>query len=410
MPDLRTILVDTARDSVKLDAFSIDEQIQHAIDCLSVMDEEKIDTNTYEQIETNELIESVLSQYEFDEKLDFESVVDFSAFPSYDKSLLINPPGPQIPFVSEITTVVESINLMETKVIYYDSTPSRKLVFLVASLFLNGLKGLKELTNRKLLMRAMRELLEFCPSFAYIVDRASKEPDVASQASVMACMLLNSDDLVPFLKQVIKHDAWISKYWRVSAQIASETVIDMIVALLTPVMSSIDFILGERTTVIAEAHPDDVYKFITGPAFGYLEMSEVNSEEELITALSKQLLYGVKQTKIKGYGLPVQFQFVVAVAKQNRNTSDPNWMRFVEETLAISDQAARFASRQDLHEDWLRSSFNHGNLLTRFLYLILSQEVVADFYNEYSSMRDPYRANYVLRGIARVLNRTRVAE
>ena len=404
MPDLKTILVDTSRDSVRLDNTSIDAQIQHALDCLSVMDDEKIQTNLYEKVETSTLVENILKQYDFDEKIDFDSIIDFGAFPAYDKTELVDPVSPFTPFVNDLSAVVESINLMDTKVLYYDNDTSRKLVFLVASLLLNGLKGLKELSNRELLIPAMRELQEFCPGFKDIVDRASKESDVASQASVIASMLLNTNNLVPFLKQVTKHDTWISKYYHVSAQIASESLIDMTIAMLTPVMSSVEFLLGERPRAVSGADANDVYTFITSPAFGYLEMSEVNSEEQLVTALSKQLLYGVKQSKSQGYGiLPPQFQFIVAVAKQKHASNDTNWQQFADETTAISDQALSSANRQDLHEDWIRASMNHGNLLPRLLYLVLSKDVVADFYHEYASMRDPYRANYVIRQVARVL-------
>ena len=404
MPDLKTILVDTSRESVTLDNTSIDAQIQHALDCLSVMDDEKIQTNLYEKVETSTLVENILKQYDFDEKIDFDSLIDFGAFPAYDKMELVDSVSPFTPFVNDLSAVVESINLMDTKVLYYDNETSRKLVFLVASLLLNGLKGLKELSNRELLIPAMRELQEFCPGFKDIVDRASKESDVASQASVIASMLLNTNNLVPFLKQVTKHDSWISKYYHVSAQIASESLIDMTIAMLTPVMSSVEFLLGERPRAVSGADASDVSKFITSPAFGYLEMSEVNSEEQLVSALSKQLLYGVKQSKSQGYGiLPPEFQFIVAVAKQKHASNDTNWQQFVDETTAISDQALSSANRQNLHEDWIRSSLNHGNLLPRLLYLVLSKDVVADFYHEYASMRDPYRANYVIRQVARVL-------
>jgi len=82
----------------------------------------------------------------------------------------------------------------------------------------------------------MKSISTYIVGFDEIVQRASQEFSIASQASIIAVKLLNSQMLIQFLREVQKHDQWVSKYYRCSAQIASESLISNILTLLTSTM------------------------------------------------------------------------------------------------------------------------------------------------------------------------------
>lgn len=365
------------------------------------LQDEQSELETMTRATTDEIVAATLARYDPDQPVDFSTVIDFASFSAgVSASDLADAPCPETPFVTEITSVAEQIRARDTNILSIDMNVSKKLVFMVASLLLNGLRGFRGLSDKDCLLPAMREFAKYFSGFEEIVTRASGEADVAGQASVIAELLLNRKDVVPFLRQILRRDTWVEKYYRPSAQIASETVVEMMAVLLTPIMTSSNFSLTVNPKVVVNTSADFVFLYIDVPAFGYLEMASVATKQELVAALSDQLMFGMKCEKSsRSDGPSAPFMFIYDVASQTDVTRTADWDVFAVATKKLMEE--RPSTGIPLHETWLQLALDNGDIVKWLLYLILSRSIVEKYFNGVAAFRDMYRANYILTRVAR---------
>ena len=104
-----------------------------------------------------------------------------------------------------------------------------------------------------------------------------------------------------------------------------------------------------------------------------------------------------------------EFKFICEVASQKLEIGSTDWKEFVEQTKTLNEGGfMKGQAKMDaMHEVWLKKAVACGKILPWLMYLVLSKNVVTKYYNEDSSMADPFRANYIVRQVARFLKLAR---
>jgi hypothetical protein len=334
--------------------------------------------------------------------VNFDSFFRFVDFPTFDRFDFVDPPPPLTYFVSALTDLVEQINSSGTRIICSDTDIGSMFVFLIASLLLNGLRPAG-------LLPAMAAFQSFFPGFDEIVRPAEQEADQHTQGSIIAARILNANCALPFLRTVMRKESWVAVFYHKSAQIACDTVLEMAVMSLEPVMNSVEFVLTDVPDIVTKAAPALVQRFVTVPAFPYLELEECTSPDELVPFISRQLTYGLRPKRMKAFSLHVpQFHFILEVANCQFEFTNEELLSFIAFTRKLAEEGTARASvsllkKQNTHELWIAEALRRHVLPTWLLFLVVSRSVVTEYYEEDATWCDLYRANRFVAQVYRIV-------
>jgi hypothetical protein len=286
--------------------------------------------------------------------------------------------------------LVETLNASGARTVYDDTEVGVMFVFLLASLLLNRL--------RVPLERALTAFQPLFPGFGEIIAHSIGETDPTVQAIIVAIRLLNGSCVLPFLRRARKHDSWVLTHYHPSAPIASDSILETAITLFAPVMNNTEFMLAERPDILGTIDPDLFQRLVSCPAMGHVEIDDCRAPQTLVPFLSNQLIYGMKFRKMRPGRITPQFGFVFDVA--NAGGPGEAFATFVKVTRQIAEDA-RIAVP---HETWIAEGIRRGVLATWLMYLVVARPVVEDWYDEEGTMRDFFRANYVVAQVYRILH------
>ncbi|OHT16942.1 hypothetical protein TRFO_12831 [Tritrichomonas foetus] len=392
IPDFSLYIDDLKKPPPQLASKSIEAVLDKAISSLAEFDNDfsfKSSTNDNFMTENSIIIQNTLSHFE-ELKID-----DFSCFGAAEleaRSIIETPQPPNSHFLHQLSIVIEQLNSQELTDVYLDSNVGLDLAQLFASLWLNGLKG-------ESLIPAFTEFLMFVPNLSKTVDRASKETDKLCQASIISAFLLNTTWIVPVLREIKRRDRWITKYYYESALINSENDLDLILSLLVPIMNHVKFRISVRSSILSTASIEFMTRYILTPAYGYLEVQPYLNNAEMLTAISNQFGYGLKNyAKIKiGQGTP-QISFIMDVVSNWRGKKDEDFELFSKTSQFIFGQFTIGQKNTQLN-DFIKFAMEKNMLAKWLIYLLHSRSVAEKYYEEESLFRDSGRAYHVIAAI-----------
>jgi hypothetical protein len=324
------------------------------------------------------LVRTTLAKIAKADSVNIESFFDFTTFPQFDKAGFLDPATPLIPELVHVSGQIQQSGTTQLT----DRNPH---TLLLARLLINSLK------DSVSLIAALRYFTGTLVGLNQVLDRASSVHDTHKEASMIACWMLNSANVILFLRFVSRKPEWIEDNYRRSAQIACKESIDHFATITSPIVNRCVFQLDEKPDLLSDWDKSMHAMFVTIPARPYLDMV-VENQDDLVKALAWQLALGVKSehkgmfTKFPALG------FVKAVADQQISIDSPAWRDF-----------AASAKKSTTINMWIIDGLRCKQLPTWLMFLIASTPVVKSYYHPWAPLAGSYQAKFIVSSVVRFL-------
>lgn len=367
--------------------------------------------------------------------------------------------------IDELIAVTQSINLLGLNKISLDTMGpdnekiGQKLLALVAAMFLNGQREFQRFNDLSsndldLLSSFANEIHTFICSMDDMkqidseVSKLSKPQEetgmvfnIGSVTCAMASLFLNTGLLIEFLRGAQKNDNWVNRYYLPTSFLASNELVQLSIAILTPLFRTTEFFFDIPLSfdVLANQPPHFIDTMIKNPIQGYLEVnpqilnsmnissnlklpnssgsstpisfdslamlssSGINEDTsnrsvnfQLYTnAIQDQFQYYLKQ----GFRVSLfsdaqrEFQFICEAASGCYNID--GWDQFVEVTKTLKTQS-NVTTRNSIITEWISKGLENHLIHKWLLFLALDQDIVKKYYYNGCLFSDPFKLKYAI--------------
>lgn len=343
------------------------------------------------------LVKDAIGKITGDQTIDLSKIFDFSKF-GMDYELNFSATAPQCPLITELSNCSQEF-FATGKQIQSDSPAAYKFVFLIASIFLNGL-------NETSLIEPIKELAFKTPELNLIVVKIQNITDVSKQATTMSAILINEKVLSSVFNSILRMDNWSEKYYKRTAMIRNETALEEALTMVDAIINSQQFIIDADHNIMSEIPSCDKTRFVDTPIFSYLDMDEFKSNP----AKNAEYIFttGIMQKKnfLQQYSPMDPFDCIAEVSgKLQENELTSSFLAAFKKLQNVSVLGAvnPLKANKVLETMWTTklSQFLEEGIKTRQIYkwlciLVAHHNIICEWYNEESILRDFFRAKFVI--------------
>ncbi|OHT07012.1 hypothetical protein TRFO_24828 [Tritrichomonas foetus] len=341
------------------------------------------------------IVENTLNEILCDERINLSDFFNFREFPEFDESSLQYADKPIIPFFKEFTDVDEGLR-MTNKTVHDQTEPyAMRFCSLIGCVLLNGLRDFTNSHSTINLADIFTEIAEGLSELKPMITEMRTENTTVAQASIAASILIKKNMLCTFLREVNRNDTWTNKYYLPSSIFANYEFVETFVLTLEQILNKQTFNIEVSSNIINH-HSEDFIKFALTPLFAYLEIDELtNPECDPVRVIARQFEVGLKRKgKIVNAIVKASPWDMLSSLAQIPNDSSL-WQDFVSSITTIK----KISSGTSKLEDWLRENLNRHMLHIWFLIIVVNKKNIESFYDDDSSLIDPFRAKYVAKKI-----------
>ena len=339
----------------------------------------------------SELIEATCANLDSKKPLYLRAVRQYlTIFPEFKVDEMQKAEQPVRPLITEMAQILQEIQSQaEGKV--HEGIHADRLCFLVAAVLLNGFKG-------KSFGMAIADMERNVTGLSDARGLLRGYDDLNEQASRLAIWLINTNALLPLLRAVLRDDVWQNKYYEVTSYMHDDGTVEMIFYLLSSALKVQEFDIAVRNTIVQRASQEDRETFLDTVPYPYMEFDTIdaelkgeNLEEKIVEVTMNQLNIGKK------YNWSVFSDF----ASKNGSILNMDCREFITMIRGVKwnmDDAKRI-------EELVKAGVNKGKIDIFFAFLVMSVKITQKYYASDSSLRDMYRAAYVISSLTRLMDR-----
>ena len=275
------------------------------------------------------------------------------------------------------------------------------LIFLISSIFLNGLIGLTHKLDFNIIEQ-YKELIPNIPLIEKHINAASSHKSMSHQISVFVQSLILSQDLIPFISLLSGQYDFISKYYYNESLIASESLISSVIEKLDTIMTMLDFKFDIRADAIKgndnlfnqvlflQPNIDhSLHKFLSD------DVDRENYQDELIECTRRILESGIIKSKL--------WNVITEVGKKTSVDSED-----FDEFSKLTNKGA--FKLQNLNPKTQINSFLKQGIKRRKLhiwvsFIAISLPITQEYYCDCAPLRDMGRAKYIILALEGIMNK-----
>ncbi|KAH0786950.1 hypothetical protein GPJ56_008948 [Histomonas meleagridis] len=372
----------------KTSDFTYDTDVSQQIASINSLfasdDSSQLFYNEIESLTTPQIIDKVINNSLKDAKVDFTTMVDFSYFPDFTpKQFCDGFPG--CPYLTELEQHLQKIKTCPITS-HQDNDPlNQRLCELVLMLLLNGFS-----ISNKSLVPAFSELDIDIKEYRHICQQMKQRVNILTQATFASCNLVSKNLLIVFLREIIRNQEWLCKYYNTTALLRSHETIVKIIQLLRSVVSIYSFdILTVPELTVAQEEAD---RYIFTPAFAHKEIDllfEPNYDPVKVIA------HQFKMFLRKGSLFQTNDPWNVLINICTNSYQSPLWESFKNSILSVN----RFEATNKRLETWISEGIKNRKLHIWIILVVVNQRILQNCYYPESSLVQLHRAYYICRVI-----------
>jgi hypothetical protein len=319
-----------------------------------------------------EIVQATLKELTGDQTIDFESLFSFDSFGHFDRSKFLEPVARPDAFDGEFGTAAQKLADPELQT-HPNEVSVKHFVFLIAVIFINGLQ------ESATLEAAFREL-----GF----DRGAAPPDtpLLGQGARIAIALLKDGSLWSAIDKMREREYWVRAFYRKSALIAGEDFLENFSPRLGAILKSCSFArLSLTMEFVSQMSEARIYRFTAAPMWSHLEIDELfdaGAVPETVIAQQFRFWYSPGKSFL-AFGKKHPWDFLSQFEKITHpaNGIVPSGMMKAPEEKLLGFVTRGIETR--LLHSWI-------------LFILVHEDIVAQYYSEEAFLRDMVKAKYVI--------------
>ncbi|EAY17407.1 surface protein, putative [Trichomonas vaginalis G3] len=345
-------------------------------------------------VNPDQLVESTLTKLSGNPTINLSSIFDWNKFGiQYD--IYFSEASPKCPITTQLSICSQNFYASGNQ-IQSDTPDAFRFVFLVASIFLNGL-------IEDSLVEPIKELALQTPELTSLVPKLFNISDVIKQATTMAAILINDKDIGSVLRSILRIDNWSEQYYKKTAMMRNETSLEEALMLIDSIVNSQSFIINPEANIMSDIPACDKTRFIDTPIFSYLDFDEYKTNPSKMA--ESILTNGILQKKnfLQQYYAQDPFDCISEVVEKLQDNEITN--SFISTVKKIQGTSVLDAMKTSKVLDAIKttklSTFIDEGVKTMQMYkwlciLVANHSIISNWYEEEAILYDFFRAKFVI--------------
>ncbi|OHT09976.1 hypothetical protein TRFO_20964 [Tritrichomonas foetus] len=317
-------------------------------------------------------------------------------FPEFHFELLFEAEHPSVSIVTEFATIAQEILVHAQQDFVYESANSKRLCFLISSLFVNGIQNFITFKSTCPFLESIEQLSHHVDGLYSIYKKIKEVDNLSGQVSCYSIELLNHQIFLPVISAILANEEWQEKFYTRGSFLRNEDTMNNIYFIFDSALSKLSFRLELSHSIIGSTSSEDKASFIFMKPFLYLEFNDIDFNGEESQVKEDVVQYFMNQLK-SGCIKKNPWTFVLDVAESHHVKDLEEFDYFVDYVKKVTKSLDDNSKLKKMTQHALRLKTLH----LWFAFMFTNPNICTAYYRPDTSLCDLYRAKHVFSYILR---------